>query len=197
MRHNFLTTIRRVSVLAAVAITAACSSDAATSPQLAPTDANAALVNATAIGTPGYAEASVRTAGFLTPLRRDISRSATIGAAGGVLRVPETGFELVVPAGAVDRDTPFRVTALAGSTVAYEFEPHGATFKVPLKFRQSVLTTSIGWGQTVRGGYFTDKSKIAARTKKASVAEQMSARIEGTWVIFDIWHFSGYLVSCA
>lgn len=197
MRHNFLTTIRRVAVLAGLAFTAACSSDAVTSAPLAPTDANAAIGNINTLSTRGYLEASVRVAGRLVPLRQEVSYGAMIGSSGGVIRVPETGFELVVPAGAVDRDTPFRVTALPGLALAYEFAPHGVTFKVPLKFRQSMLTTSIGWGQSVRGGYFTDRTKIDASGRKATVAEQMPASIEGTWLTFDIWHFSGYLVSCA
>jgi ZU5 domain len=195
MRHNLLTTVRRVAVLAGLAITAACSTDT-TAPVLAPTEASAVLGTVTAT-TKAAREATVRTAGHLKPLRQAITAAATIGVNGGVIRIPETGFELQVPAGAVDKDVRFSVTAIPGSTVAYEFAPHGMTFKAPLKFRQSVLTTSIGWGQTVRGGYFTDAGKIDAKGRKATVLEQMPARIDGTWVVFEIWHFSGYLVSCA
>ncbi|MBK8247797.1 MAG: hypothetical protein IPK85_10425 [Gemmatimonadetes bacterium] len=195
MRHNFLTTVRRVAVLAGLALSAACGTDT-TAPIMAPTEANAVLGTLTAT-TKAATEATVRTAGRLNPLRRSITVAATIGVNGGVLRIPETGFELQVPAGAVDKDVRFSVTAIPGSAVAYEFAPHGITFKTPVKFRQSVLTTSIGWGQTVRGGYFTDAGKIDAKARKATVAEQMPARIDGTWVVFDIWHFSGYLVSCA
>lgn len=195
MRYNFLTTVRRVAVLAGLAFTAACGTDT-TAPVLAPNETHAALGTLTAT-TQAAGEATVRTAGHLRPLRQAVTVKAKIGVNGGVIRIPETGFELVVPAGAVDKDINFGVTAIPGSTVAYEFAPHGITFKAPLKFRQSVLATSIGWGQTVRGGYFTDASKIDAKGRKATVAEQMPARIDGTWVVFDIWHFSGYLVSCA
>lgn len=194
MRHHILTTVRRVAVLAGLAFTAACSSDA-TAPTLRGTPEASAAVGAATVNT--TTESTIKTAGRLGTLRKSITVTAHIGAEGGTIRIPQTGFELVVPPGAVAGATAFRVTALAGSVVAYEFAPHGIRFKAPLKFRQSVLYTNIGWGQAVGGGYFTDPARIDPRGRKAQVAEQIPARIDGSWVVFDIWHFSGYLVSCA
>lgn len=195
--RDFLTTIRRAAVLAAVGLTTACSTDSVTSPAMPEAAQPAIMTQGITTRSTATAEATVRTGAHLNPLRRDITRGATIGTGGGTIRIPETGFELVVPAGAVDKPTNFSVTAIAGSALAYEFQPHGTQFKVPLVLRQSVLSTSIGWGQTVGGGYFTDRSKLDGRKRSASVAEQMPARWKGSWIEIDIRHFSGYLVSCA
>ena len=66
------------------------------------------------------------------PLKNDITVKAVIGSKGGTLTIPDAGLTLVVPAGAVKSNTTFTATAIAGRLVAYEFEPHGTTFAVPL-----------------------------------------------------------------
>lgn len=195
MRHNMLTTVRRVAVLAGMLVIAACGTDA-TAPVAAPTEANA-ILGSLPTTVNDVVHTTVSTVGHLIPVRQPITAAGMIGRRGGVLRIPQTGFELVIPAGAVDSDVRISVTAIPGAAVAYEFAPHGIRFKVPVKFRQSVLTTNLLWGQRVGGGYFTHVSNIDQEGDKATVAEQLPARREGLWVTFDIWHFSGYLVSCA
>src|SRR4051794_37268543 len=61
----------------------------------------------------------------VVPLQQDYVASTTIGAAGGTLRIPEAGLTVTFPAGAVSAPVTVRATALAGSSVAYRFEPHG------------------------------------------------------------------------
>ena len=196
MRHTRSSSLARLTALAGLLFTAACSSDGAGS-AVAPTQPDL-TINAAAInGVTTSAEAQVRTVGWLGGLRSDVEVEAAIGPNGGVLRIPRLGFELVVPKGAVTKVTTFKAKALKGQTVAFDFQPHGTKFAVPLTFRQNALYTSVGWGLAIKGGYFTDPTKIDDHGKKAAVAEQMNARWNGTWMEFDIRHFSGYLVSCA
>ena len=78
-----------------------------------------------------------------TPLATDISVSAVIGKQGGTITIPEAGLTLVVPPNAVSSDVKFTATALAGRAVAYDFQPHGTKFAVPLTFQQDLRKTSL------------------------------------------------------
>jgi len=135
-----------------------------------------------------------------TPLANDLSVSAVIGAKGGTITIPEAGLTLVVPPGAVKNDTKFTATALAGRLVAYEFEPHGTTFAVPLQFRQDLKKTSLLAALTsplLDGAYFTDRDKLSDELGIALVSEVLPATTDllHAHVSFPINHFSGYLVS--
>lgn len=143
------------------------------------------------------ADVFVAVLGRAVPLRSDITVGAAIGPAGGTITIPETGFTLVVPKGAVKGVVNFSVTAMAGASVAYDFAPHGIKFKVPLQFRQSLSVTTAFPGQALMGGYFKDKTQVHSDEQKAKVDESTSTRRESGSVVFDLWHFSGYLVSMA
>jgi len=132
------------------------------------------------------------------PLAREVSAGATVGEAGGTIRIPEAGFSITFPAGAVHEPVAIRVTALAGPNVAYRFEPHGLVFD-----REPVITQDLGivgsltglLGLQVEGGYFTDESLLAGGT--AVVLETRPAQVDllRRRMSFGIHHFSGYLVS--
>jgi hypothetical protein len=140
------------------------------------------------------------------PLLRDVTASAVIDRRGGSIRVSGTGFTLRVPPGAVKVRTMFKITALAGTIVAYEFQPHGARFAIPLGFSQSTWHLVGGSaGASPLLGYFSDRTQLnhSAGTAKAVEAwqaqenddltgdnEDSGRRIEGS-----IPHFSGYMVS--
>lgn len=195
--------VRRIAGLTLITLGAACSTDANAPTGLVPTDASATVFGGgstkstnTLKGTrePG---GSVGSLAWFGHRNRDYTVSQTIGPEGGVVRIPDTGFELVVPANAVSTPTNFSVTALAGRSVAFEFQPHGTTFKVPLTFRQNIRYTRFGHGQHLKGAYFEDRTKINANTGAATVLEQIDASVNGDWIEFLIHHFSGYLVSCA
>jgi hypothetical protein len=74
------------------------------------------------------------TTATLTPA--GLPASATIGATGGTLTSSDGGITITVPAGAVDGDTEFTITAMgkpAGNAVAvYKLEPEGMTFDPPV-----------------------------------------------------------------
>ena len=139
----------------------------------------------------------VNVLGRAVPLRSDITVRAAIGPAGGTLTIPETGFTLVVPKGAVTGVVMFSVRAMAGASVAYDFAPHGITFNVPLQFRQSLTGTTALPGQMLMGGYFKDTTQVDCDLMEADVDESTSTELESGSVVFDLWHFSGYLVSMA
>jgi len=135
-----------------------------------------------------------------TPLATDISVSAVIGKNGGTLTIPEAGLTLVVPAGAVQSNTTFSATAIAGKMVAYEFEPHGTTFAVPLQFTQDLRKTSVVGALTaplMDGAYFTDRDKLYDGPGIALVSELKPAVVNllKLRASFPIDHFSGYLIS--
>ena len=143
------------------------------------------------------ADGFVTVLGRAVPLRSHFTVGAAIGPAGGTITIPEIGFTLVVPKGAVRGVVKFSVTAMAGASVAYDFAPHGIKFKVPLQFRQSLTVTTALPGMALMGGYFKDKKQVDSDAMKAKVDESTSTRLENGSVVFDLWHFSGYLVSMA
>jgi hypothetical protein len=122
-----------------------------------------------------------------TPVAVDISNSKTIGSKGGKVEIKELGFVLTVPQGAVKSNTTFKVTAVAGNVVAFEFEPHGAVFDKPLTFSQNLGPTSYRPSllQQLYGGYFADRSLI----------DQVLNVVYTIELIPDVKHFSGYMVS--
>jgi hypothetical protein len=134
------------------------------------------------------------------PLANNITVSAVIGQKGGTLTIPEAGLTLVVPANAVSSNVTFKATALAGRVVAYDFQPHGTKFAVPLKFTQdlrktSLLTTLLA--PLLDGAYFADNGSIDQKSGLALVSELLPATVDllRGRVSFNIRHFSGYLVS--
>ena len=171
---------------------AACNTDAPTAARpLATPDASLVLFDP--VATVG---AALRT----TALASDVVATAVIGSTGGSLKVPGTGFELKVPAYAVMTPTTFQVTALAGPIVAYEFEPHGTRFLVPVRFSQEtkyILGGSAGLFPQI--GYFSSRAQLAPAKGLATVSELLPTititDLTGKKLEGFIFHFSGYLVS--
>jgi hypothetical protein len=134
-----------------------------------------------------------------TPLDRDVTASETIGSEGGTLVIPEAGFTLVIPKGAVSEKTKFTVTALAGKAVAYEMGPHGLRFERSLVARQDLTVTTYTGGllNPLKGAYFTDKSLLDQLSLTALVAEVLNGSTNPLTKTFSfpIDHFSGYVVA--
>jgi len=179
--------------LLSIFLLAGCARDAAT-----PVEPNVAIPSKPSPALLGLLP--VRGVTRATPLANDISVSAVIGKGGGTISIPDAGLTLVVPAGAVTSDTRFTATALAGRLVAYEFEPHGTTFAVPLQFTQDLRKVSLLGALTsplMDGAYFTDEDKLNQTLGIAAVSELLPATVDLLHgrVGFPIKHFSGYLVS--
>jgi hypothetical protein len=133
-----------------------------------------------------------------TPLAAPITVSKTIGRAGGVLSIPAAGVSVVVPAGALNADTKITMTARAGSLLAYDFEPHGVTFNVPLVFTQSLNGTNAGLLSPLglRLGYYSDPSLLGKTTAIVSeLVTGVTSLLTRTFTA-PIKHFSGYVVIC-
>ena len=200
MRHNFLTTIRRVAVLAGLALTAACGTDATAPSMLAPTDASSAVLGGKVESKAAKAAAKVevKVLGRAVHLHKSITASKTIGALGGTIKMPQTGFSLVVPPGALTSPVKISVTAEAGSGIAYHFEPHGLKFNLPVLFHQDSRHAAPFQGLFLQGGYFADPSQLSIPDGTAIIDEIIQLNLSPLGVmVFPITHFSGYLVSCA
>ena len=179
--------------LLSIFLLAGCARDAAT-----PLEPNAAIPSKPSPALLGLLP--VRGVTRNVALQKDISVSAVIGKAGGTITIPDAGLTLVVPPGAVTSNTKFTATALSGRLVAYEFEPHGTKFAVPLKFSQDLKKVTLLAALTsplMDGAYFTDESKLNQTLGLAAVTELLPATVDLLQgrVSFPIKHFSGYLVS--
>ena len=140
------------------------------------------------------------------PLEANISVSAVIGRAGGSININAAGGKIDIPAGALDTNTTITMTALAGANVAYEFQPHGLTFKLPVKVQQTIAGTWAAEYPTLlkgmHGSYYNqaslDSTFVDATKYFAKVSEHQIGYVESnaSQIKFYIGHFSGYLVSC-
>jgi hypothetical protein len=179
--------------LLSIVLLAGCARDAASpvEPTAIPPKPNAALLGLLPVR--GVTRAS--------PLANDITVSAVIGSKGGTLSIPEAGLTLVVPANAVAKNTTFKATAVAGKIVAYEFEPHGTTFAVPLKFTQDLRKVSLLSALTaplMDGAYFADRSQLYSPGSTLSLVSELQPVVVNllkSQASFPINHFSGYLIS--
>ncbi len=123
-----------------------------------------------------------------------------IGEAGGTIRIPQAGFTITFPRGAVSEPVTVRATALAGSNVAYRLEPHGLVFaREPVIEQDLGLTELLGrlLSLSLEGGYVPDESQLAAGT--AVVTETQPAQLDllRLRMRFNIRHFSAYVASSA
>jgi hypothetical protein len=136
------------------------------------------------------------------PLKGVETRSLTITATrGGTITLPTAGLTVTVPVGAIRTGTlTITVRAHAGKSVAYDFQPHGVVFAKPLTLTQDLGKTS--WKQlgnvTLYGGYYP--GEVDDANSLASITESFPVRIttagkKVTRATFDIWHFSGYILS--
>jgi hypothetical protein len=188
--------------LLSVCLLAGCARDAAT--PLEP-DTNTSISGTTS--TEQFQQSAtllglmpVRGVTRIVPLQQNIAVSAVMGPDGGTISIPDAGLTLVVPPGAVTASTNFKATALAGRLVAYEFEPAGTKFPVPLQFTQDLRKVSLVGALTapvLDGAYFTDITKLNQNLGRAAVSEILPATVDllRLRVGFPINHFSGYLVS--
>ncbi len=123
-----------------------------------------------------------------TPLEADEVGEAVIGIWGGQIMLSKDGVQLYVPPGALTTPTTIRVTALAGSKVAYEFEPHGIRFALPVEIyiRKDVTSTT----GSLFGVYYEGDPAGAF-----SVLEFLPVWENPRWYTLLTDHFSGYALA--
>jgi hypothetical protein len=143
---------------------------------------------------------------YATPLTRgfaleeNLETTYTVGPEGGRFEIPAAGLAVTIPAGAVSAPTTITARAIAGDLVAYDFGPHGTRFNVPLQVQQRLEGTN--WSQLDEGvrleaAYFADARQLDFARRRARINEVLPLTIQAgtSTVSFDVWHFSGYLVS--
>jgi len=125
------------------------------------------------------------------------SASAIIGPKGGVLSLASAGLTVVVPAGALSKITTLSVTTRAGKLLAYEFQPHGTQFAVPLRVTQDLRGTNLTAASlsALQAIYFADDSQVDDVKGLVTATEVLPVTLDGSrsQVSFEIRHFSGYI----
>ena len=193
MKHGKLW--RLLAITAAAIGIAGCGADRATAPsagKMAPEAAASGLLTEL-LTNPLSKDILTRK----VALAEDVTVKATIGKNGGTLSIPEAGFSLVVPPGAVGAPVEFSVTAIAGRSVAYEFEPHGIAFNVPLVARQDLRVTDYRFFSFLGAAYFADRSLLDLDAATGLVSELVNGLTLPLTRQFywPIRHFSGYMVT--
>jgi hypothetical protein len=194
----------RLIATASIAATALACSDHDVPTSASPLQANVAASFAKASSElPG----SFLAQGLLRdkPLAAPVTVTKVIMRGGGTISISEADFLLRIPANAFsDASMTFTVTALAGSTVAYEFGPHGAVFLKPLQFIQQLGHTNLknykpapSTTLNATGAYFPNANLVDPITGLAVVSEMIPTSFEfsGNSLTFDVWHFSGYMIA--
>lgn len=138
------------------------------------------------------------------PLAKDITVSLLVGTNGGRLEIPAAGLRVDVPSNALPRGSApvlLKVTAFAGSQIAYDFEPSGTKFVQPLRFEQDLNALALNMAllrtQLPSISYFKSRSDLDAAAGTVRTYEDLltSFDLSGHTVKADIWHFSGYVVA--
>lgn len=196
--------LRHLAPLAATALlAAACSVDHASlsAPSAASTGALAAPTVGPSLDLSALGGSLTLVEGLQrsTPLARNITVSAVIGADGGTLAIPEAGVVVEVPKKALKGPTAISMTARKGALVAYDFAPHGITFGKSLTITQDLHGTKATILEALTGfqlGYYSDPSLLGTTT--ALVSELTNAKVDLKHWEFSapIKHFSGYIASC-
>jgi hypothetical protein len=130
--------------------------------------------------------------------------SKRIGDKGGVIEFNDLGVRIIFPRGALSERTRITADVFGGSAVAFEFAPHGLTFRVPVEIRidrgSPLLSRYEGFedgggeahyalGDLV-GVYFLGNPATGV-----TPLETLPMYVDGTEVVLEISHFSGYAVA--
>jgi hypothetical protein len=185
--------LRLVMLVAASTVISACSDRDVSAPAVAGPTANRSLL----LGSPTTVQVVTRNTAIATPQ----TATTVVGLLGGRLYLPQAGLSVIVPPLATKLGTRLTVTAIAGRALAYEFEPHGTRFLLPLIATQSLSGTSaVSNGllsPSVTAAYFADRSDINLLGSTALVSELLGTTLSlvTNTATFTIFHFSGYLIA--
>jgi hypothetical protein len=133
----------------------------------------------------------------VTPLASDVVWTFTAGPNGAVSSNPAVGLLITVPYGALSSTQTITVTALAGSAIAYKFEPH-LEFNRKVYLTQNLNGTTAGLLGPLRGAHFATDRLELNENGLANVTEVVSGLLSGLFTrtfTFGVTHFSGWLVA--
>jgi hypothetical protein len=131
-----------------------------------------------------------------TPLPADVTWTFTAGPAGAVSSNSAVGLTITIPPGALASSTTLTVTALAGSPVAYRFEPH-VEFERGVYLTQRLSGTNAGLLLPLVGGHFAtdllelDVNGLLEVTEIVPSLTNIFARN----TTFRVSHFSGWVLA--
>lgn len=124
------------------------------------------------------------------PLSEDEVASQVIGPSGGVISLPLAGLTVSVPSRALRSDTRITVTAPAGDLVGYHFEPHGLQFEREVTVSQDLVRTERLGLSGLIAAYFEGELEPTV-----TALETLPLRLLRTLGIFQVEHFSGYVIA--
>jgi hypothetical protein len=188
----------------AAALSACSDAPTAAPPSVRPTSApNADLLGGTLTGITGTLTNTTSTLLngllWLAPATQTTA-TRVIGPAGGTFGI-DKGIKITVPKGAVSSNVTFSVTRLPGLIMAYDFQPHGIKFAVPLTIEQPTagvnLLPLLDPSVKVTGAYYSDASLLNQLLGTVSVSELEPTVVasDKSSVTFTVQHFSGYVVA--
>jgi hypothetical protein len=100
------------------------------------------------------------------PLKADVTGSASIGSAGGVIKLSSLNVTFTVPRGALTRTTTVTLTVKAGKYVVFAGGPSGTQFATPATLTMSLAKTTAGGKAALRGtllgGYIDSPTQIGS-----------------------------------
>lgn len=191
---------KALAVLAATMLAAVGCGDSTTTPT-APTalSLNAGRANGLVDGLLGtVTELLVPPVKRTTPLASDVSWTFVAGPGGAVSKNSAVGLTISIPSGALAATTTIKVTALAGSAVAYSFEPH-LEFAKPVTLTQSLKGTSAGGLLSlplVSGAHFEgDQLTLSGGLAVVNEVVPALANIFTQTASFNVGHFSGWILA--
>jgi hypothetical protein len=198
------TSIRPVLVALSVFVLASCADQAVTDP-LAPTNAAFSKGPGSSVSSAvtDPSQLNLKAVWWKKQHKTTVSVSQTIGASGGTISIPETGFSMSFPAGAVAG--PIKITVTSDDKyVAYKMEPSGTRFAKDVTVTQQLNTTTL-YGQPLHGllyvGYIgDDNAKLTGRIPvlelepSKTIFSPLSALLPEAHV-WIIRHFSRYMLA--
>ena len=134
-----------------------------------------------------------------TPLASDVTWSLVAGPDGAVSKNSSVGLTVSIPAGALSTTTTITVRTLAGSAVAYSFEPH-LEFDKAVTLTQSLSGTSAGGLLSlplVSGAHF-DGERLSLTSGGLAIVNEVVpalANIFTRTASFQVDHFSGWILA--
>ena len=131
-----------------------------------------------------------------TPLANDVVWTFVAGPDGAVSKNSAVGLTVTVPSGALAATTTITVTAVAGSAVAYAFEPH-LEFAKGVTLTQSLKGTNASLLSVFSGAHFDGDRPTLTSGGLAIVDELVPAlgSLLTQNVSFKVDHFSGWIVA--
>lgn len=143
----------------------------------------------------GLAGSPVRVLERSAPRHLREQASRVIGPEGGTIRLKGAGLSVFFPRGAVTQPTDITITAASGKLLGYEFQPHGLQFNVPVTVSQDldvILRAPVDGqgGPLLIAAYFEGPLMSSVEAK-----EIRPFRLLGAVGLFEIEHFSGYVIA--